>query len=348
MRVPSKQNAIDQAALKLSEILSIPAAEVEDRIEEYDKDPSCADAILSTGSHLFHIWWLSSGTLGRVAQKVSHVKIMERSLPDSHILVLAVPYMSPSAADHCEKEGLAWIDLSGNAKIVAPGLYVHIFGHKNLYRRPGRPESAFGPRGSRVARWLLMNSDDTVLQRSLASFVGLDEGHVSRVVGKLIEMGLVQRGAQGIQVTDADRLLHVWRDEYRFQRHTIIRGHITASPRKRVDQVVAQTMSEIDRQYAITGLSAAWRLTRWAGYRLTTIYLDAFPTPILLDRIGFREESRGANTWLVLPNDTGVFDGSSPVDGVQCVHPVQVYLDLKGHPERASEAAEELRIRLLS
>lgn len=193
-----------------------------------------------------------------------------------------------------------------------------------------------------------MNPGETILQRSLASFVGLDEGHVSRVVGKLIEMGLVQRGAQGIKVTDADRLLDVWRDDYRFQRHTILRGHITASPGRRVDRAVAETMSEIDRQYAITGLSAAWRLTRWAGYRLTTIYLDAFPTPALLDRIGFREESRGANTWLVLPNDTGVFDGSSTVDGVQCVHPVQVYLDLKDHPERSSEAAEELRSRLLS
>ena len=26
-----------------------------------------------------------------------------------------------------------------------------------------------------------------------------------------------------------------------------------------------------------------------------------------------------------------------------CVHPVQVYLDLKDHPERASEAADKLR-----
>jgi hypothetical protein len=30
-----------------------------------------------------------------------------------------------------------------------------------------------------------------------------------------------------------------------------------------------------------------------------------------------------------------------------CAHPVQIYLDLLAHPERAKEAAEELRKRLL-
>lgn len=35
------------------------------------------------------------------------------------------------------------------------------------------------------------------------------------------------------------------------------------------------------------------------------------------------------------------------VDGVPCVHPVQVYLDLKGHPERSSEAAARLRAEAL-
>ena len=59
--------------------------------------------------------------------------------------------------------------------------------------------------------------------------------------------------------------------------------------------------------------------------------------------LGLREESRDAKTWLVVPNDEGVFHGASRVDGIRCVHPVQVYLDLKAHPERANGAADELR-----
>ena len=56
----------------------------------------------------------------------------------------------------------------------------------------------------------------------------------------------------------------------------------------------------------------------------------------------------GANVWLVVPNDEGVFTAAAAKKGIACVHPVQAYLDLQGHPERAGEAADELRTRLLA
>jgi hypothetical protein len=50
----------------------------------------------------------------------------------------------------------------------------------------------------------------------------------------------------------------------------------------------------------------------------------------------------------VAPNDAGVFQGTGDRDGVRCVHPVQIYLDLKEHPERASDAAERVRAEFLT
>ena len=40
--------------------------------------------------------------------------------------------------------------------------------------------------------------------------------------------------------------------------------------------------------------------------------------------------------------------GSADLGGHQVRHPLQVFLDLKAHPERASEAAEASRERYLS
>ena len=57
--------------------------------------------------------------------------------------------------------------------------------------------------------------------------------------------------------------------------------------------------------------------------------------------------AEASNVWLVTPNDEGVFAGAAEVSVAVCAHPVQVYLDLAAQPERASEAAEELRQRLL-
>ena len=88
-------------------------------------------------------------------------------------------------------------------------------------------------------------------------------------------------------------------------------------------------------------------MTHFARFRLVTVYVGARPSDEWLGSIGFREEPRGANRWVVRPVDDGVFEGSSPVDGLTCVHPLQVYLDLKAQPERAPEAADELRKRLL-
>lgn len=95
------------------------------------------------------------------------------------------------------------------------------------------------------------------------------------------------------------------------------------------------------------GLAGAWLLTKFASFRVATIFLAEPPSKRLLCDLGFREEPRGANTWLVLPNDDGVFDGQEKIEGVACAHPVQVFRDLAGHPERAKEAADELRKRKL-
>ena len=181
----------------------------------------------------------------------------------------------------------------------------------------------------------------------LASSTGLDEGHTSRIVGKLLEAGLVNRGEGGISVTDSNALLDAWRDDYRFDRHHVVRGHIASRAGDVLIQAISGILSRIEEPYAATALPAAWLWTRYARFRLSTVYLSSPPSAGLKKELGFREEARGANTWLVVPNDEGVFEGAEFVDGIRCVHPVQAYLDLKDHPERATEAAEELRRRII-
>ncbi len=63
----------------------------------------------------------------------------------------------------------------------------------------------------------------------------------------------------------------------------------------------------------------------------------------LYDALELRRNDRGANVQLIGPDDRGVFDGGGDADGLPCVARVQVYLDLLHLPERATEAAEELR-----
>jgi hypothetical protein len=150
-----------------------------------------------------------------------------------------------------------------------------------------------------------------------------------------------------VRATNPDLLLDAWREAYDFDKHQVIRGHVAARSAEEVQRKLVSALKSEKVICAATGLGAAWLLTQFAGFRLVTMYLKVYDEQFLLDTAGFRREERGANTWLVVPNDDGVFAGLAAREGVPCVHPMQVYLDLKAHPERASEAADELRRQFL-
>jgi hypothetical protein len=90
-------------------------------------------------------------------------------------------------------------------------------------------------------------------------------------------------------------------------------------------------------------LAAAWAYEPFAAYRTATIYVKQRPGTVTMKLIGAREAAAGANLWLVVPNDAGVFAETRALDGIPCVSPLQTYLDLKEQPERAEEATEALR-----
>ena len=339
--------AVRQAVDRLTEIFEASSTAGNVRFEVPTDDGRRWDAVFTVGNQSFVLEWNRSGSLGQVTAAIHQLDTAKSSFPYEVIPLLAVPYMGEAARERCAQAGLPWLDLSGNARIIAPGIFYQNLGNPNKFRRPGRPESAFGPKGSRIARRLLMVLGKPVRQRTLAATTLLDEGHVSRIVGKLLDAGLVERGEDGVRVTDADTLLDAWQEEYRFDRHQVIQGHIAAGAGDSLIHSIAGTLSKLEIPYAATALPAAWLWTRHAGFRLSTVYLSEPPTLGLKMELGFREEPRGANTWLVVPNDEGVFDGAELVDDIRCVHPVQIYVDLKGQPERAPEAAAELRSRLL-
>ncbi len=347
MQIPREPIAIRQAAERLAAILEVPWHAGLLTYGVSTGGGRSWDAVLAWQGRTFGLEWRRSGSLAPVAAAIHELQSIRDAVEEGTIPILAVPYMGDTARERCADAGQSWLDLSGNGRIVASGIFYQNLGNPNQFRRPGRPESAFGPKGSRIARRLLMEPGTPVLQRVLASTTGLDEGYVSRVVGKLLETGLVERRPDGIQVTDPDTLLAAWRDEYRFGRHHVIRGHIASGAGISPVHSIASTLFQADARYAATALPAAWLLTRHAGYRLCTVYLLEPPSAGLKMDLGFRDEERGANTWLVVPNDEGVFDRAKELEGVNCVHPLQAYIDLKHHPERAAEAAEELRQRVL-
>lgn len=344
-RAPGPQQAMRPISERLAELLGVApdAADVEPSPGGED-----GEAIVSAAGFVFAVQWRNSGAAAAVDSAAAGAVDGAAAVGPQAIPLIAVPFMGDVGRERCEVAGVAWLDLSGNARIIAPGLRVRIEGQANRFKRPGRPSSAFAPKSARIARWLLMHPGGALTQRDIVRATGMDEGFTSRIVSKLEEDDLIERAADGgIRARDPDLLLDAWREDYDFSKHDVRRGHIPARSGDAVLRRLSEELGAEGVEYATTGLSGAWLLTRFAGFRLVTMYLARFPDQGALDRLGFRDEASGANVWLVVPNDVGVFHGAAGRDAIRCVHPVQVFLDLSAHPERAKEAAHHLRAELL-
>ncbi len=306
-------------------------------------------AVVGVGRSVFLVSWRSAGDAAHVASAIDQLRRHGGRVPKRTTPVVVVPFMGRAGGELCEGAGVGWLDLSGNAKIVAPGLRIQIEGRPNRFKRAGRPSTVFAPKSARIARWLLIHAGEALTQRELATATGVDEGLTSRIVRRLAQDGLVARDDRGaVQVARPDALLDAFREAYEFGKHAILRGHVAARSGDDLLRGIAETLARRDVGYAATGLAAAWLWSRFAAFRLVTIYLRAPAPPSLLGAIGLREDARGANVWLVMPKDEGVFHGAAERDGVTCVHPVQIYVDLKAQPERAADAAARLRSDLLT
>jgi hypothetical protein len=337
-----EQQFVERVPELLSEFIDEPVRSV--HIPE--REEGSPDIVVQVGSYTFLVETKASGAAGSAQQLVERIQHFKpRKKHD--ILLAAVPHMGPAGKRYCKEQKVSWIDLSGNACIRGPGLLVRVSGARNQHSRPGRKANVFSRKSSRVVRQLLLDPLGTHTQKDLVRMTGLGQGFVSRILTRLKDDGFINSTTSNIRVRQPSRLLDAWEEFYDFSKHTIVHGHMSSrSATELLDRVVAALQRE-DLAYATTGLAGAWLLTHFAKFRICTFYLHEMPSKMTRQDIGFRPTTRGANVWFVLPNDDDVFSGCRDINDVTVAHPVQVYLDLRNHPERSREAADHLRGELL-
>jgi len=334
------ESALPLIAPALGSALQLPV--------ERRADVTGCDLILAAGDRVFAVEYVVDASAEFVGAGLRSLAACVQATPGA-LPLLVMPYARPTARMLCESAGVSWLDLSGNAGIVGPGLLVRIEGRPDAHRRRGRPRDIFSPGITRVAMAFLLSPERAFTQTELAEETLMNRGTVSRHVRRLAQAGFVTTGGRGRgacwRVEDPDLMLNAWRAAYDFERHDIRRGHIPALAGPNLLGHIAEVVERHELPYAATGLAAAWLIAPFATYRLVTVYLPAWLPAKLLDELGFVAEPRGANTWLVHASDEGVFMGTEVADGIRHVNSVQAYLDLKAQPERSAEAAEELSRR---
>lgn len=300
------------------------------------------DLALTSNQHRFVVAAKARVSSATLEQGANAALRASKALGNDTIPLVAVPFVGDRSRKLLAELGIGWLDLCGNASIKAPGLRVVISGNENRFKTRGPRENLFSPKSSRVARALLQTPPGThSLQSELTKRTGLGRGYISRILKQLERDAYITRQSDNsIGPVRWERLLEDWRESYEFERHKIIRGQVFA--RNGLEAVAKLREVAGDHRHAFTGLSGAWLLSGHASFRLATIFVDALPSKSVLKDAGIVADARGANVWIVVPDDAAVFDSLADIQGYACCSPLQVYLDLKAHPERAAEAASEI------
>ena len=344
MNIPKQGEAIERVRHALQDALKRPVrAEYEVNMGERR-----ADAVMEAGKARFIVEWKGAGMSAIIGQAVEQVLALRGSGAAGAIPLVAVPFMGDAGRRLCESRGVSWIDLSGNAGIHAPNLTIIKEGKPNLYIPRGRPSNPFAPRSSRIARWFLTHPALAINQADLGRSTGLGQGFVSRLIARLADMNLLLRLKDGkIKITNYRQMLDAWLESYDFRSHSIVYGHVASRSGEELLGELNRAANASRIKLAFTGLAGAWIYDHYATFRIVTAYLDGPFDEAWLRRLSFRQGEQGSNVWLAQPRDSSELDNTARKGGVAVVHPLQVYLDLKGHPERAAEAADELRRRHL-
>lgn len=332
------------AVSRLAELLGVPVSDV--HVEAENLRGEGMDLRARVGAQHFVMEIKGSGNAAAAAGAIrtfcSSVRVPGHALP-----IFVAPYLQPAARAACDASGISWFDLSGNATITGPGLRIQILGQKNKFVPRGRPATVFAPKSSRVVRELFINGP--MRQRDLVERTRLDDGYVSRTLRRLREEGYVTGPRGGVlSLVDPRLVLDEWRDAYDFAKHRVVRFNMAARSGEEVLHRLSRSFTEANVEYAVTGLGAAWLWTKFVGFRTATFLVRHMPNASQLDSFGLHAAPSGGAVLLVVPNDEAVFEGAAPRDGVSCVHPLQAWLDLKSHGERAVEAAETLHSLLLN
>jgi hypothetical protein len=258
------------------------------------------------------------------------------------IPVVVLPQLTRSLRQVASELGLNWVDFAGNAEIDAAPIYVRIHGQRQQTPQRSPRLNPFSGRSLNLVRVLLVHSDRRWRQKELVAASGLSQPRSSKVLSALEDQGLVAREGDGtFRVVDVEGLLDAWSDSYRYDRQDIVRVHATGDGIK-LARELGDRLDELDVTHWFTGLPAAWAYTHFARFRLVSVFVSADPE-IIAEDLRLRPTDRGENIHLLAAAEQRLEIGHARPDGIRCVHPTQVYVDLLGLPERAPEAAARLR-----
>jgi Uncharacterized protein conserved in bacteria len=259
--------------------------------------------------------------------------------------IIAAPYISPTSAMICKKNGVGYIDMAGNCRLVFDKIYIVREGKENPFSVKRDLRSLYSPIATRVLRVLLCNPGRIWKTIPMAKETEVSVGQTFNVKKLLKDREWIEESKGGFRLIKPDLLLAEWAENYSFRKNTVGNFYSMKSLAEIETKLAAECTSR-KIPYALTGLSGAARLTPGIRYQSVMAYVGRIDEE-LRKEIGLKEAPSGANATLLEPYDVGVFYNASERQGINVVSGPQLYLDLKNYKGRGEEAAQTIYEKVL-
>jgi hypothetical protein len=255
--------------------------------------------------------------------------------------IFIAPYISPEAGKILEEEGVGYLDLAGNCLISFDTVYIRQTGAPNPNTLKRELRSMYSPKAERILRVLLNEPERIWKLTELAQVAKVSLGQVANVKKLLLDREWLNISAGGISLTKPVALLDEWSHAYNFQRNKV-QEYYSLDKLPEIEAQLAETCQQLGLDYALTGFSSAARIAPMVRYQKASAYVKGDMCN-LIESLGWKAVTSGANVSLLIPYDDGVFYGTKKIDEIAIAAPVQTYLDLLSLRGRGQEAAQAIR-----
>lgn len=277
--------------------------------------------------------------LGAVAKK-------SRGIP-----LLAAPSLSPRRRAALKQSRVCYLDLVGNAWLLAPGLFIDRRGRRTVDAYRARESwSPFSDKASLILRTMMEDPHRAWGNNAIAGEAGINAGWASQICRRLEQLGYVVRSEdRTFKIFKPHEVLEDWADHYRLRKQSEYRFKLGGAADGTMERVLYSRV--LKRHGGLFSFHAgASLLVPHDGFDEVHVYCQGLPSSLNAwrEELGLEEVRSGGDLILVDPYYTQSHrHGSRKVDGYPVVSDIQLYLDLRtlrGAGESAARRMLEERI----
>jgi hypothetical protein len=274
----------------------------------------------------------------------------------------------PRGLDAAAKElRISYLDRWGRGRIVGPG-FVYVvqsfptrppadLGAGDLPDPPASPGvggavspgrskgrvSPFAPKASRLARAFLAEPERRWRLSEIAGEVDVDPGNAHRVLGALVDDGLVERDDDHYVLPDPGSLLEAWAERGRAGR----RDRVRIAAVGELHDFLYHVVDELGGDVVVSGEFAAELLAPHLVARRALVHCFSEGAWAEVAGSEWAAPLRPSGHIEVQRSDEGVGQFGSVHEDIPIASPAQIYVDLAREHSRAREAADHLRREVL-